>query len=77
MRTQLVSDLHLTLNDEGEAKETYISFDKDNNKLLLEEICIPYEEYTDAKGNVEIYIPENNYHTGFYLKIPKKFKPHP
>ena len=71
MKSKLVSDLHLALTDEGDARETYISFDKDNNELLLKEICVPYEEYTDTQGNVEIYIPENEYHTGFYLKIPK------
>jgi hypothetical protein len=71
MKTKLISDLHLTLTDNGEPKESYISFDKINNSLFLIEHCVAYEEYTDAKGNIEIYIPENDYHTGFYLKIPK------
>jgi hypothetical protein len=71
MKSKLVSDLHLMLTDEGEAKETYISFDKYTNRLLLQEVCVPYEEYTDGQGNVEIYIPENEYHTDFYIKVPK------
>jgi hypothetical protein len=74
MKSKLVSDLHLMLTDEGDVKETYISLNKDKNELLLKEICVPYEEYTDNDGNVEIYIPENEYHTGFYIKVPKNTK---
>jgi hypothetical protein len=71
MKSKLVSDLHFTLTSKSEATETYISFDEDNNSLALKESCVPYEKYVDENGNVEIYIPENEYHTGFYLKVPK------
>lgn len=30
--------------------------------------------FEDDKGNVEIYIPENKYHTDFYIKVPKNQK---
>lgn len=32
------------------------------------------EYYQDENGNVEIYIPENEFHTEFYMKLPKDTK---
>lgn len=29
-----------------------------------------FELYKDEDENIEFYVPENEYHTGFYLKFP-------
>lgn len=50
---------------------TQIVFDKEKGDLDFKRQGIPYEIFKDENGNVEIYIPENEYHTGFYIKIPK------
>ena len=31
------------------------------------------EYYQDENGNVEIYIPETENYTGFYIKLPKMY----
>jgi hypothetical protein len=55
---------------------TSISFDASDGTLELYQRHIPYESFEDKDGNVEIYIPENKHHTGFYIKIPKQNKTH-
>lgn len=32
------------------------------------------EYYQDENGNVEIYIPKSEFHTEFYIKLPKDTK---
>jgi hypothetical protein len=50
---------------------TTITFDIENGNLNFCRENILFEMFEDKDGNVEIYIPENKYHTGFYLKLPK------
>ena len=46
---------------------TQIIFNLDTGDLLFQQNGIIFEIYEDKDGNVEIYIPENEYHTGFYI----------
>ena len=39
-------------------------------KTIFPNSTVSGQYFEDDKGNVEIYIPENEYHTSFYVKLP-------
>ena len=40
-------------------------------KRIFPNAIISGQYFQDDEGNVEIYISENEYHTDFYIKLPK------
>ena len=43
-------------------------------RKVLPNATVAGQYFEDDNGNVEIYIPETDYYTSFYIKVPKNMK---